>query len=355
MNIDEKNITSILIVKLSSSGDIIMTSPVLPLIRQKFPYAKITFLVETESISLIKQHPDIDETIELPRTMWARNFIKHPFKIIKEFINFIKLLKSRNFDLAIDFQGLFRSVIFPYLAKCKIRVGRGRWKLFLHKYIPMYIKNGVQHAVENYFDVCKLIGIDKVDVNKKALALYISDADMKIADDYLNKINVRPDKTIVISPFTRWTTKNIPLSTIANILVSISSISDFDYILTGMKYHRKQLEELKNLSGLDIKACMGDLSLIQLAGLISRCKLNICADSAPMHIANALNKPLIAIFGPTDPLRTGPYNKSNTIIVRENFSCIPCLKRKCPLKNHQCLKNMNTERIKEAILTLINL
>ena len=349
---NENNIKSILIVKLSSIGDVIMTTPVLPFIRNKYPNAKIYFLVEKESYNLIKLNPYIDEIIMIDRTKWEKNFIKHPLKTIDDIIKNIKHLRSYHFDLSIDFQGLLRSVLFPFLAKVEYRIGRGRWKIFLHKYIPMYKKKIIQHAVENYFDVCKIINIKPNENELKKQLLVISNENKDFAKNYLLNKNINQNKLIIISPYTRWKTKNIPLNLIKEIITEISNKIEIDWFITGMKDNIYEYEILKNQlnSKININGAFGEFGIDKLSALIECSKLVICADSAPMHIASALDKNIIALFGPTDPNRTGPYNKNKSKIIQNNIKCSPCLKRSCPYKHIDCMNKQNINSIIENVL-----
>ena len=356
----DSSIKNILVVKLSSIGDVIMTTPILKHIKNKYPNAKISFLVETESYKVIENNPYIDEIIIIERTKWSKMFLRHPFKVIKEFISKIKYIKSKNFDISIDVQGLFRSVIFSFLSGIKLRVGRGRWFLMLHKYIPMYIKNGIQHAIENYFDVIKLLDIHVNDDDDKSTFINIDDSVLTKVHKYLeneqfyftkqNDIST-DSKLIVISPYTRWITKNIPLEKLVSIINYINNKYNAYIIITGTKSDSMNYNELiKHINDVSrIKGIFGTLNLIEIAGIIKLSHLVICGDSAPMHITNALNKPAIALFGPTDPLRTGPYKNINAEVLQNDNPCVPCLKRKCKFKRQYCMLDMDNSIIFDAI------
>ncbi|MCJ8346915.1 glycosyltransferase family 9 protein, partial [bacterium] len=98
----------------------------------------------------------------------------------------------------------------------------------------------------------------------------------------------------------------------------------------------------------------GKTKIDQLISRIAGLDLFITGDSGPMHVATAYQIPLVSIFGPTDPEHTHPWNHKNSIMINKNLSCAPCMKRKCPLKHHQCMKDISADEVIEASLKLLS-
>ncbi len=336
----------LLIVKLSALGDIIQTLPSLTLIKTNFPDFQIDWVVDERNVEIIENHPYIDRLLI---------FSKKILFSIRKFKKFLEELRKCEYEAVIDYQGLLKSGIIVRFSKAKYKIGFSNYKegstLFYNILLPPYDLN--LHATKRYLfltkEVLKILNINKsFEISSKIPHSVFS---KQILETRLNFIN-RP--YIVFIPSARWKTKWWPLSYWEALIDESKKIAkDFDILITGSS---SELELKKWAKKMDEKysyiySLVGKLSLKELASLIKNSCAIVSVDTGPMHIASAFQKPIVALFGPTSPERTGPWDGKFKIIKSSSF-CSPCFKKKC--KEWKCMKEIKPEEVKKALYELLN-
>jgi lipopolysaccharide heptosyltransferase I len=313
----------ILIIKPSSLGDVVHALPVLRLLRKKYPTAKISWLVAPYCSGLLEGHPDLDEVILFDRRRFGTAW-KNPSAGL-DLIRFKRDLRRRQFDWVIDLQGLFRSGWLSFFTRAPVRIGFANARefapLFYTHKIP--INNIEQHAVDRYLRIAHAAGCDTDPVEFK---FAVTDADRAAVNEMLG--DCLP--IAVLLPGANWETKRWDPEKFEALVAPLRDRFGLRCITAGGPDTidlANKIPSAKNLSG--------KTNLPQLVALLERASLVIANDSGPMHIAAALNKPLVTIFGPTNPLRTGPYNRPDSV-VRLDIPCSPCYSRKC--SHTSCLR-----------------
>lgn len=334
---------NILIVKLSAIGDVIHTLPSLAVLRKAYPDANITWVVEEASADIVIGHPNLNKVIVSRRKQWIDD-LKHfligkPLHEIKLFIND---LKAQPYDLVIDFHGLFKSAVIVLLSAGKRKLGYDSMQefsgLFLTEKIPEDMK---KHAIDRYLDFLRYLGAD---VGEPEFLIPIQDENRKKVDGLLQINNIdKNSRFVAVSPVALWETKLWEDEKFACLCDRITEELKVRVILTGkdrVKLTNIQLRMRSpsiNMGGI---TTLKDLAyLYQLASFV------ITTDSGPMHIAAAVGTPVIALFGPTDPARTGPYGSGHTVI-RKELSCSPCFLKKCDSKI--CMRDITVEEVFQA-------
>ncbi len=320
-----------------------MTTPVLEFLKKTIPECKITYLVDSNYAPLLKGHEYIDNLIEIK---WSK-YEKKPLKLFGEIIKTIKKIRKQKFSLAFDFQGLFRSALFLYSCKSQKKYARGKW-MFMTGTKP-HKKKLAKHNVEQNYEITALAGLNKTQNHSQNIDNAVEAVDLsRISDTHIQSF----DKIVLINPFTRWQTKNIPLKTLSEAANIIGSKIRCHFVVLGSKNeltHARQVYE--NITRGKTLLC-GKLNLNQLAGIIKQGELLITGDSGPMHMASALNTPLVAVFGPTHPVRTGPYEGIYEIIQSEE-NCSPCFSRNCKHAFVKCMANVKAEEIADRAIELL--
>jgi 3-deoxy-D-manno-octulosonic-acid transferase/heptosyltransferase-1 len=330
---------NILIVKLSAIGDVIHTLPSLTSLRRFYPHAHITWVVEEAAADLILNHPQLNEVLVSRRKAWIKDIKSGQLrKALRGIGHFIKDLRKRPYDLVIDFHGLFKSSIIVILSGGKRKLGYDSLQelsgLFLTEKIP---EDMDKHAVDRYLDFPVYLGA------KKEKAEFIlppsADAENKVklllADCGLGENNY-----IAINPIAYWETKLWDNEKFAKLADLIQEKLKRKVVFTGSE--SKSVEEITVKMKSKSINLGGKTSLMELACLFKKALMVITTDSGPMHLACAVGTPVVALFGPTDPKRTGPYGEGH-IVIRDNISCSPCFLKKC--KTAQCMKNITTEQV----------
>lgn len=348
-----KDINRILIVKLSSIGDVVHSLPTLKALRDTYPHSYIAWVVEEKSKDVVIGNPYLDEVIIFEKERWKTElFKKKGYKeSIKEILDFRKFLRQKNFDLAIDLQGLIRSGLIAYLSGARIRVGyqnsREMSSLFYNLKIPP--RKVKIHAVDRYLDVACYLGAEIKEID---FPLFVSAEDKKFAEDFLREHNISEEDLLIginpgaSVPHKRWQKEKF--AKLADILIENYGA---EIIIFGSPKDEELTEEVINLMKYHPINASGKTTIKQLAALISNCKLFIGNDTGPLHIAVAMKTPVVAIFGPDDPSRTGPYGKEN-IIIYKGLPCSPCI-RHPTCKDYPCMQQISVEEVLSAVERLI--
>jgi len=332
-----KNIKKILIVKPSSLGDIIHTLPFLSSIKSRFPTSELHWVIAKPYKDLLNLNPLINKLWIIDKDTWKK--IKNIKDTLSELNILFKNLKKEKFDLVIDLQGLLRSGIITYATNAPMRVGfdkarEGSKVFYTHKVkCPENI-----HAIIKYLKVAEFLGCD---VNKIAFPLKW--------DNSKSIMKEIPYKNyIVVIPSARWKTKIWPPEKYGKLI----SLLPLKSIIVGSKEDINIANRILFYSNNNAISLVGKTNLNQLIEIIRNAEFVISNDSGPMHIASALNIPIVAIFGPTNPVKTGPYGK-NHIVIKEKVSCSPCRKRSC--EDMRCMKLLTVEKVYNTIMERFNL
>ena len=341
-------IMKILIVKLSSLGDVIQTLPVLIPLKKFFSNPHITWLIEEETADLLKEHPLVDQVIVFPKSRWIKRgkYFKNWFSWLKEGAKFIKEVRAVNYDLIIDFQGLFKSGILVMLAKGEKKVGffpsREKAHIFLTEKI--FFPHPPLHAIERYlFLVESLCGKKSTEPE---FFIPIRQRHRNRVLKFFHENHIELDKPVVLlHPGTRWETKQWEEGRWAKLGDWLQTRNGAQVIFTGSKNDFFLINRIANKMKFPGINTAGRWNLNELAFLQKLSDLIIIPDSGPMHLAVAMGTPVIALFGPTEPKLTGPYGKQHQVII-SSTKCRPCFKRKCDLA--PCMKAITLEEVWEA-------
>ena len=334
---------NILIVKLSSIGDVIHTLPSLTALRRLYPDAHITWVVEESAADLVKNHPYLDAVLISRRKKWSKDFRNGQFRLpIEEIRSFMKTLRQRRYDLVIDFHGLFKSSIIVFLSRGKRKLGYNSLQelsgLFLNEKITEDLN---KHAVERYLDFPRYLGAK---INSAGFILPSDREAETRVKILLEKYNLGNKKFIAINPIAYWETKLWSNEKFARLADLINDKLQMKVVFTGSE--KEPIEKITSLMTTESINLGGATTLLDLAYLYKKAQLVITTDSGPMHLAAAMETPVIALFGPTDPARTGPYGTGHTII-RTELSCSPCFLKKCSTK--KCMEDISPQQVFVAV------
>lgn len=342
----------ILIVKTSAIGDVLHTLPALAALRRHFPEARISWLVEEAAADIVLGHPALDQVLVSKRKEWLRDFRAGDWmRVVRAVFAFIRQLRAVEYDLLIDFQGLLKSSMFIALTRARRKVGFGRGMahaegsyLFLNERIPAVDMD--IHAVKRELLLLEALGVDCQGVDG---ALPLDAKSHARASELLARVGVDGNRPLIaINPMTTWPTKHWTPPGFAALAEALAQ-RGMTVVFTGGPGDRAAIDavlavmtpgQALNLAGLtDLKT---------LAALYARCRLLISTDTGPMHLAAAVSTPVVALFGPTAPWRTGPYGGCHQI-VRAGLACSPCYKRICPLGTNQCMRDIRVEDVLLAV------
>ncbi|MBM4274541.1 MAG: lipopolysaccharide heptosyltransferase II [Deltaproteobacteria bacterium] len=325
----------ILLVKLSSFGDVIHTLPTLEALREAFPPAHITWLVEEAYAGLLRGHPALDEVWPAPRVRLNQG---RGIQGAAEMARLTRRLWQQPFDLVIDLQGLLKSAIWVFLARSRRKVGydctRELSYLALTERLPPFDPEA--HAVRRYLNLARYLGAPPTPPRFRfGFPISFEPSKFQMTD--------RP--LVVLHPGARWATKLWPPPLWAQLADWLARDQGLQVAITGSAGDRPLAEEILAFMREPARNLAGRTSLEELAGLMAHAAFAITADTGPMHLAAALGTRVVAIFGPTAPWRTGPFGEGHQI-VRLVLECSPCFQRQCP--EPRCLLDLSPALVQSA-------
>ncbi len=330
----KKNGQKILLVRLSSLGDLVQTFPAASVLRENYPQARLDWVVEEKYRPLIQANRNVDEVIGVPRDSWGKLFKQGRLaRLFAEVRGFRKELRNKNYDLAFDFHNILRSGFITSFSGAETRWGYGSREgngFFINHRFP-YSWNKEVHAVDQHLLALESIGLkgEEVDFGFK---------DLPLPPDFPGE-----EPFVLIHPRTRWNTKNWPISRYVEVGKKFASLG-FSVFFSGSKDDGVFIEgELKNIKGLQSLA--GKYSLGEFVAIAQKASLFVGGDTGPMHVAVAAGTPVIMIMGPTSEKRFGPYRRESSV-AKAQLDCLGCGKRNCaqPI----CMEQVTVEMVWDA-------
>ena len=337
----------ILIVKLSAIGDVVHSLPFLEVLRGGFPGASIDWIVEEDASQIIMGHPALDRVLVSRRKSWQKKLVKGPERLsaISEIRELVRRLRSRKYDIVIDLQGLFKSGMLVGMCKAEKKIGmeggREGGHLFLNERpVPVDYE---QHAVERYLQIAAYLGCNSTRWEGEIPVYEANRRDV----DYLFDESISGRRPVIaMNPIAKWDTKLWQEARFAKLADRLIRELNCDIIFTGSspdipvikKISKRMQERSLNLAG--------KTGLKELACLYAKCRVVITTDTGPMHIAAAMGCPVVALFGPTSPKRTGPYGQGHRVIKAE-IECSPCFMKRCD--HMSCMKEITVDAVFEAV------
>jgi len=338
---------NILIVKLSAVGDVVHTLPALAGLRKRYPRAHITWVIEETAADLIASHPSLDRVIVFYRKQWIEAFRGGRFREAgREIRSFLKTLRDRPYEMVIDFHGLFKSAAVVGLSGGRRKLGYDSLQelsgLFYNEKIP---ENMEKHAVDRYLDFLTYLGAVS-DVPEFLIPVARENIDHVAR--LLRESGIEPDTDpfVAINPVALWDTKLWDPGKFAELSSRIIRELNMPVVLTGSVKEQPYLHDIQMRLTRPAVNLAGQTSLKDLACLYRLAALVVTTDSGPMHIAAAVKTPVVALFGPTDPARTGPYGEGHTVI-RHALSCSPCFLKQCD--SRQCMEAIRVDDVFAAV------
>lgn len=342
---------NILIVKLSAVGDVVHTLPSLASLRRLYPDANISWVIEEASSDIICGHPYLDRVIVSRRKKWIADLKKfrHISRTILEIRSFIAEIRDRKYDLVIDFHGLLKSALIVLISSGKRKLGYDSMQelsgLFLNEKI---FEDMGKHAVDRYLDFPRYLGAR---IEKPEFCIPVAEENKTKVKKLLRANGIDTgERFVAVNPIAFWETKLWDEKKFALLCDRISNELKLKVIFTGGT-SEGAIERMQSSMTCPYVDLVGATTLRDLAYLYGLSLLVVTTDSGPMHVAAAVGTPTVAIFGPTDPARTGPYGANHTI-VRKDLPCSPCFLKKCA--TGKCMKEISADEVFEAVRKAMN-
>ena len=362
----------ILLIKLSAVGDVIHTIPVLNKLRRRYPAAQLDWLVTPAIGELLQHHPAISNVIAFDREDWTAFWRLTP---LFGYARLAAKLRGAGYDLVVDMHGQFRTALFTLATGAPVRIGfdrprarvwdasprtfplearkhawqgarEGSWLAYTH-HIPVPTLD--LHAVDRYLSVGPLLGLDD---GAADFSFPIPREATNRIDALLHYYGAADSKLVVLAPGTIWETKQWRSDGFAEVARYFQH-KGFAVTLIGAGRERAVCEEVAGLAP-GVVNLAGETTLSELAALIRRSTICVTNDSGPMHLAVAVSRPVVSIFGPTDPIWIGPYGRADAVL-QARLPCSPCYLRqlsRCRF-DHACMRDVSARTVIERVESIL--
>jgi lipopolysaccharide heptosyltransferase II len=311
------------LVKLGAIGDVVNTLPFANRLRAGYPKARITWVIAPLAHALLEGHPAVDE------------FLVFDAKSPSSWPGFVRELRARRLELAIDLQRLIKSGMITRASGAKTRLGfdRARCKEHSHVFTNLAIPPNPAPGV--------------------TVAQYLEFADFLELPPQTPTWNLpftpfaaarTDERRVVLNVGASWSSKLWANERWAELARRLTHELGLSVHLSGGREDRAVADQIARAAGVPVVSHAGELTLRETAGLLASAELVISGDTGPLHMAVALGRPVVALFGAADPRRTAPFGQPDAV-VRHPVECSPCRKRVCPVPGHPCMRDLATELV----------
>jgi lipopolysaccharide heptosyltransferase I len=354
----------VLLIKPSALGDVVHTLPVLIKLRARYPSARIDWLITPDNAEIVRHHPALSAVVLFDRRAYSRSGTS--WAATASLLKSVRDIWKSRYDLVIDLHGQFRSALLTLATGAQVRIGfdrplsiarraefdhasegtlrgwagarEGAWVAYSHR-IPIPTLD--IHAVDRYLWLSPILGLDD---RPPDLHVYLApDTDVRV-DALLGRCDAEALPIAVVAPGTTWETKHWHVRRFAEVACQLQR-RGLKVVLVGSARDAPRCLSISEMCPSVLNVC-GKTGPGELAGIIRRAALCVSNDSGAMHLAVALGTPVVSVFGPTSPVRVGPYGRLDSV-VRTPLPCAPCHLRKlrhCP-HQHACMEQVSAEMV----------
>lgn len=364
----------VLIVRLSAIGDVVHTLPALAALRRTLPDAHIAWLVESLSAPLLEGNPLLDELIVYPRSQWRKQGYCRSF-VGGDMWRFFRELQRRRFDVAIDFQGLTKSALIPWLSGIPTRIGFGgvdgrelsQWLYTVRPAPPDELRH-VIHRNLYLLTALSRTGCQPVSPQSppadEAMTGYqpvplefpfpdLSAESERVARLLENQGFQADEKMAFLNPGAGWETKRWPPEYFGRLAAMIVRELGCRVLLTWGPGEEPLVETALHEVPTDLRAGVQRApatTLREFVALLDRCLVMVGGDTGPVHLAAARGVPVVAVYGGSDAQRNGPLGPGRVRVLTDpNVECLPCWKVRCDAPPPRCMTSVTPDMVFRAI------
>ena len=337
------NYRNILVIKLKQPGDVLVSTPVLAALKEAWPQARVTYLVSRSAEDMIAGHPLLDHLLVADRRQetWSSSW------------RLLQNLWQANYDLVLELSGGDRGAFYTLASRAPERVG------FERSGQPFWQRQSVftrllprppvkMHMVEQNLEAVRALGVEPR--NPRLQFFWDEQVEARVANR-LQSFGLRPREFVVLHPGAGWRFKCWTPAGYARVIEYIQEVWGLSVVLTASRAPHEQelMEEILAECRQTPINLSGQLTLKELGATIAKARFFFGADSAPMHLAAAVNTPAVALFGPSGAFNWKPWGEGH-LVIQKDFDCVPCGRDGCEgSKVSRCLTELSQEEVVEQV------
>lgn len=327
----------ILVIRLSSVGDILLTTPILRLLRTMCPEARIDVLVKTQYRDLLRAHPDVTGLLTFESKQSVRQILG--------------ILRRTTYDMVIDLHSTFRSRLFLWGSRSRYKLVYS--KNILRRVILVHLGWNTLRSMtpvpELYAAPLRRLGFTHP---LTGLEMHLEPGSLKAMKTYINQHLSKALPLLAIAPGATWPTKRWSVNRFAVVAQEMAQEMGAAIVVLGSQEEVPLTRDLCRQFSVPFLNSTGQLSLMHTAALLQHCRLLLCNDSGLMHMATALKVPVVSIFGPTvQEFGFYPF-QSHSQVISHPLSCRPCStkgSKNCPKGHHNCMQYITSEQVLSVV------
>lgn len=337
-----------LVIRMSSLGDVLMSMPAVKALRDEYPSARISWLVEGSVGELLIHQPFIDKVIRFPRGTTVKALKKGNLGLAKkEMGRFLGSLREDRYDMILDFHGIIKSTLLSLYARGRKRIGFGKMyakeksHLFYHEQVNGSDKR--LHKVERNMLIPRHVGVNGA---IPELALVAPSDAVAYIDRFFESSGIS-SPAYAVNPFSSKgsTFKRWDIGRYGQLIRRIREKDRASVIILWGPGEEEEARALQETAGEGVfLSCPTDVP--QLLALLKKTDMYIGGDTGVMHLAAFAGTPVVAVFGPTDVLVNGPYSPMS-MVVRKDLPCSPCKNKDCAAR--LCLDKITVDEVYDAV------
>jgi lipopolysaccharide heptosyltransferase II len=334
-------ISKILVIKLRAIGDVVLSTAVLPSLRNAHPRAEIHFLTEKPCVDVLSGNPHVDRILTVPEDPWEKPFGTASWA---GFFRFLSGFRDKHYDLVLDLFGNPRSAWLTWFSGAPVRAGfdfRGRKAAYTLKIEP---RGDRVHEVEFNLDAVRALGLPVIDAKPY---FPFGEAEKDTVLNWMRRNGLDHGAfPVALHTWGSWPAKRWAAERFAELADRLAGRYGAKIILLWGPGEKTQAETVRKLTTCGAVLAPG-MTLKEMGALLSLCGLVVANDSGPMHIAAAVGTPTVGIFGPTNPKLQGPYGEGHAAVFREGLACLGCNRLECP--DLECMKSLSVDDVVSQI------
>ncbi len=332
---------SILIVRLSAIGDVVMASPLIKAVKRRHPRAHLAWLVQPEVAELLSANPDLDEVIVWPRSRWYRFWKERRWlRLLKEMRDFRRMLREREFDMAVDVQGLLKSGVLGWLSGAPERIGLGSKEgssLLMTRVLPKPVSD--RRIGSEYLHLARELGWESEPFQ---MEIARTDEDESFAREFVEREGL-DDGYVVFAPFTTRPQKHWVEERWAELAKLLYRQWNMPTVILGGPGDRELFRHLTERFATPVYGVVGESTLRQSAAVIGNAKLLVGVDTGMTHMGIAVDTPTVALFGATCPYLDPGIAAAR--VIYKHYDCSPCRRRPTCAGKFPCMTAITAQEV----------